>query len=339
MFFNKKKAKQQRIVRFSDADIIVLEKEGMHFELIPGEQVVKYRNVISPRDGGKAFPGGYFDEQKAFLPQDTMDMISAAFDRLVSDRTPEVKSEPLPPGAVHDAYMRISFSGNSAYYTNTHITKRGFVETVPAAEDFMQIVQLLKQHCSFPVFVPRIILEKPSPEVLNRINASIESDRINRFIGYYFQATGVFGCVFYTISDKICSVSKIVSPSDNAMIHGNGMSWRSDFENCTIYPGLTRSIVDGSDGKQLFQIVYKGTGKYEINESILVYCDTENYTVYCDEKVIAKIKRISGRSDCFPIPSDTYYDYEPYFEITAVDGMIKELLMVILAFPMLEFGL
>lgn len=310
----------------------------MHFELIPGEQLVKYRNVISPKDGGRAFPDGYFDEQKVFLPQDTMNLISAAFDRLFSNRTPEEKLDHLPPGAVHDAYMRISISGNTAYYTNTHTAKDGFLETVPAAEDFIQIAQILKQHCFFPVFNPGMILKKSSPELLNRINASIESDRINRFIGYCFQATGVSGCVFYTGSNKICSVSRLVAPSESVMIHGNGVSWRSDFENGTSCPGSARNIVDGSDGRQLFRIVYKGTGEYEINDSILVYCNTEKYTIYCGEKVIAKIKRTSGRSDGFPVPSDTYYDYEPYFDIIAVDGMITELLMVILAFPILKFG-
>lgn len=340
MFFSKRKMKQQRAVRFSDVDSIVMVTEGMHFELLPRDRVVKYRNVISPRDSYSVFPDGYFDEKKATIPQDDINLISAVFDRMFQSRIPENDLSPLPPGATRDAYMSISLKGNTvAYYTNSHTTGGGFqVETEPVAVEFMQLIQLLKQHCSFQKFTPKGLQVKQFPELLNKINADMESDKINRFIGYRFDATGVFGYEFYKNSDNICSVSSVVAPVAPVMISGNGVTWRSDFENCTIFPGLTRNINDESNGKQVFQIVYKGIGEYEIDESILVYCDTRKYTFYCDNSIIAIIKRFNDKSDYLQKTLDTNYDYEAYFDIAVDNGINTELLMVILAFPMLQFG-
>ena len=118
-------------------------------------------------------------------------------------------------------------------------------------------------------------------------NAKIESDDIIRLIGYRFDATGVFGYSYYTTTDKVCSVSTIVAPSAPVMIHGRSTTWRSDFDkNCTICPGLTRSITDELSGIQIFRIVYKDRGEYEINDSITAYCFAGNYTFYWDAKAI-----------------------------------------------------
>ena len=174
--------------------------------------------------------------------------------------------------------------------------------------------------------------------IKNRIDAGTDPERKNRTIGYRFNATGVFGYVFYSAGSYICTVSSIVSPSAPVVIRGNGLKWRSDFESCTIVPGLTRYIVDESNGKQIFRIIYKDTGIYEINESVSVRGDTGKYTFYCDDTIIAVIERTDGGSGAFQKPSGPYYDYEPYFAISSDDGISTELLMVILAFPMLRFA-
>lgn len=159
-------------------------------------------------------------------------------------------------------------------------------------------------------------------------------------IGYRFNATGVFGYTYYTAGNRVCSVSSIVDPSAPVMIHGNGVAWTSNFDFFrTIFPGTTRNINDESTGTPLFRIVFGNTGQYKINDSITVYCDEEKYTFYCDDKVIAKILRFNGESGDLQKPSDTDYNYEPYFEVTVYNGIETELLMLILAFPMLKFGL
>ena len=161
-----------------------------------------------------------------------------------------------------------------------------------------------------------------------------------RFIGYRFDATGVFGYRYCsTTTDKFCTVSSIAAPSSPVMIHGNDVTWKSDFDSFkTIFPGDTRYVNDELTGTNLFRIVYKDIGKYEINNSIVVYCDTGKYTFCCDNKVIATITRLSGKSGHIKKPLDNYYNYEPYFEVTADDKIDTELLMVILAFPMLQFA-
>ena len=154
MLFNKRKMKEHRKIRFSDVENIVMETEGMHFELLPIDRVVKYRNVISPQYGNMLFSDGYFDEKKAMIPQDDMKLISATFDRMFQRRTLEKDLLPLPFGVIYDAYMRISLRENMvAYYTNTHTIEGGFRgEIEPVAAEFTQLMQLLKKHCSFQEF-------------------------------------------------------------------------------------------------------------------------------------------------------------------------------------------
>lgn len=79
-----------------------------------------------------------------------MSQISTAFERLFTMQTPEDHLDYLPPGAVRDAYMRITLLGKEVYYTNTHVIKDGFkVKTDPVAEEFIQIIQLLEPLCFF----------------------------------------------------------------------------------------------------------------------------------------------------------------------------------------------
>ena len=153
LFFNKrKKEKQHQIIRFSDVESITIETEKMHFELLPGECTVKYRNVISPTSARMSFPDGFFNERESRIPNNTMNLISASFDQLFTRTAPEDHLDILPPGAARDAYMGITLARNTVYYyTNTHTTTDGFqVKTDPIADEFIQIVQLLKPICSFP---------------------------------------------------------------------------------------------------------------------------------------------------------------------------------------------
>ena len=79
-------------------------------------------------------------------------------------------------------------------------------------------------------------------------------ERQNDIIGYRFDTTGIFGYSFYSESGNICSVSSIVAPSAPVLIHGDGVTWRSEFDDCmTIVPGIARSINDESNGTQLYR--------------------------------------------------------------------------------------
>lgn len=173
----------------------------------------------------------------------------------------------------------------------------------------------------------------------DKANSEKESGGRGGLIGYRFEATGVYGCRFYKNGDIICSVSSAVMPSAPVLISGNGIKWRSDFGDSTIVPGISRIVIDDSNGKEVFRIVYRGTGEYEINESVKVRCGAGEYAFYRDGSVIANIDRINDKPNDLQKMPDTYYDYEPCFEVTADNGIQVELLTVILAFPMLQFAL
>ncbi|MCM1307544.1 MAG: hypothetical protein NC223_02985 [Butyrivibrio sp.] len=160
-------------------------------------------------------------------------------------------------------------------------------------------------------------------------------DEVSEFVGYRYEATGVWAYNFYKGKEKICSVSSIVAPSSPIMIYGFGYSWKSELGDSTAASEHTRYVCDCSDDRKLYKIIYKGNGKYEINDSLLVYCDAERYSFFCDNRLIAEINRIADKSD-FELLS-TAYDAEPYFDIFTQDRMDEQLLMLIFSFPMLRF--
>ena len=324
MFYKKRQIKQKN-ARVSAIRCAVMEAEGMHFEIFLRKQVVKYRNVISPRDGGMNYPDEYFAEKKAIIPKQTLSLISQAFDRMLPNLTPTNKIHAYIPWAAYDSYMEISYLWSTACYINIK------------SADFIEIIQLLREFCFVPKCIPEIILEKWSPEFLEKINADIKSDTCRRLIGCRIESPGTRNCVYYENKVRFCSVSDIAASSSQLMVNGGGMTWRSDFDiSSTIFPGLTRYINDESDGKQIFRIVYKDRGKYIINESIEVYCNNDQYAFYCNDQIIATIKGICSIPEYLQIAVGT--DSEPCFDVSADNGINTETLMVIAAFPLLRFA-
>ena len=81
-------------------------KEGMgkHLEFYPRKRLVKYRNVIAPKHGGRSFPNGYFDEKVKRIPYHTANEIGLILEKVFEKRL-FVKNMPnLPDGASSDAY-------------------------------------------------------------------------------------------------------------------------------------------------------------------------------------------------------------------------------------------
>ncbi len=341
MFFKKNKSKEKTL-SFSNVKNMSLSTKGMGFELIPKDHIIKYRNVISPRDGGMSFPDGYFEEKSAKISKNDIELIAKEFDRMFKTRTPKNEC-PVPPlGATLDPFMGISLRGKkTVYYSNRYPTEDGFmaeIEKVPP--EFEHIVQILMQYCTFPVYFEEAKPLKLDPDVLSKVNADLESNDVIHLTGYRFEANGVYGYDFYKSADKICSVSRSDARLAPVTVQGNSIRWISDFDNfITICPGLTRSINDESTGKEVFKIVYEAQGKYRITEAVSVYCSDDKYTFYSDQSVIAKINRINEKNDHTSEPLAQNAGCEPYFEIDFCNEVENELLMIMLAFPMLKFGL
>ncbi len=341
MFFGKKREKTnpkiQNRIKFEKVSLLVLENGGVHLELNTKTRILKYKNVISPGNGDSHFPEGYFDEGISTIAPNGMNQIACIFDRLFQRRYPESNLDELPPGATRDAYMRIQSKGSILYYTNTHVSESDFqVESEPVAEEYVILVQLLKQYCNFPQFIPVDKPMKNSSEVLEHLSDHLTPNDSSKIIGYRYNATGVFGYVFYKEKRKLCSVSSVVVPSPPVMMFGFGNKWKSEFENCTIVPGITRYVYDCNTGRRIYKIVYRENGKYEINNSVIAYCNAERYAFFCDNQLIAQISKATEKCDF--VPQSTEYDIEPYFDVFAQNGIDENLLMLIFSFPMLQFA-
>ncbi|MBR5088952.1 MAG: hypothetical protein IK093_05950 [Ruminiclostridium sp.] len=153
--FCSKNDHQTSTLSFSDVESLVIEKDSSHFELLPECQILKYRNVIDPKDGGMHFPNGYFEEKTAKVSENEIEKIATAFEQMFQNRSPENKLSHLLPGDTYDAYMRITLKGNKVvYYSNTHyIENSSIIEQEKIAPEFTQIVQVLDKHCTFPSFL------------------------------------------------------------------------------------------------------------------------------------------------------------------------------------------
>ena len=166
----------------------------------------------------------------------------------------------------------------------------------------------------------------------------IDGDQ-QKIIGYRYEVTGVFGYKFFSSGNYICTVSSSVLPSPPVIISDADITRRSNFDShSTIFPGLTRTVNDDITGVQTNKIVYKGKGQYEIDDSVSVEYSEDKYTFYIDGKVAAIIRKIDDKSGYDLLPNNAS-DTEPYFDIVSSNDLDKKLLIVVLAFPMLAFGL
>lgn len=92
MFFGRKRKTNHKVrirIKFEEVDLIALSSGGVYLELNTKTRILKYRNVISPRDGGMHFPEGYFDEGTATITQNSMNDIAYIFNKLFQKRYPE----------------------------------------------------------------------------------------------------------------------------------------------------------------------------------------------------------------------------------------------------------
>lgn len=83
---------------------------------------------------------------------------------------------------------------NSIYEINEMLESCGY-----ASLGSFSLVQLLKQCCNFPQFMPVGKPMKYSSEVLEHLSDNIISNESSKIIGYRYDVTGVFGYDFGVI--------------------------------------------------------------------------------------------------------------------------------------------
>lgn len=332
-------------------DSIVLEFHERHYELDVKKHIVRYRNVINgSRDGGRNFPRGYFQEKVSRIDTNEINKIADVFVSFFKkeDFKREDDSFLLPPGATLDAYIRVISDEMELIYTNTHIS--GFFDQStntyvdglfvdPVSDDFIILVRLLDGYCEFSKDIPVITPINYPREVIDHFKQTFKSGDDEVVIGYEYSSTGIVEYEFYYDKRKICSVLDTVglSPLKKiTTINGYGNTWRSEFDgNCTIYPGKTRYIYDDIAQIPIARLIYRDIGKYEINESVVVYCDEKRYSFFCNEEIVGQIIPYKGKGNERTQLIES--DGELYFKVFVDKGIKDELKMLIFSFPMLRF--
>ena len=157
-----------------------------------------------------------------------------------------------------------------------------------------------------------------------------------RVIGYRYDATGVFGYEFYEDMKQICTVSGLVVPSPTIMISGFGRNWKSEFDvDSTLFPGLTRTILDDATNKEVGALTYDGNKSYRLCNSVKVSCTTECYSFYDNEGLVAQTTKFQDEE--IWLPQALGFDYEVYFNTVFNRDINDETKMLIVSFPVLRF--
>ena len=160
--------------------------------------------------------------------------------------------------------------------------------------------------------------------------------------GYQYSATGVFGYEFYRKKRKICAVTSVCA-NPSVYIRTLKKSWFSLFyTDNIILPGFVRYVVDmKSNQREICRIIYQKCG-FEVllgKEKYNVTVNDDNYKFTLNGKQIAVINRITSQDVDIPdIVNDINYDWKAWYSVEISKNVSSDVLLAILAFPMLKFG-
>lgn len=130
---------------------ITIEYRGKRIVYEINQGLITYKNIISPRDGGRHFPKGYFDVKTVALPENARKEIHKLIDTVTSQLPFVDTLALLPDGASHDALLICTKNtGNQIFYTNRHLSETGFsVRTEPISAPFLELFNVLSAFCKF----------------------------------------------------------------------------------------------------------------------------------------------------------------------------------------------
>ena len=158
-----------------------------------------------------------------------------------------------------------------------------------------------------------------------------------RIVGYKRSLTGVTEYEFYSEDVmRICRLHSHSLPYSFMSIEGSDTRWESGFENSKIDPGMTRYVMNPKTGETVAEVVCHEMGWFMLNESIDVFCDSDTYVFFTGDIQIALIERAKGNAPTIPgrMEDDFHPCYDAYIIHSPID---KELIRLILAFPLLRF--
>ena len=318
-------------------DSMSLTFHGYRYDLDMNTGILRYRNVISPRDGGMHFPDGYFTEKTVGINREGMLAIENLIHELIPSLYVEKRTDyPLPPGASPDASMRINYRGVDLRFCNLRPIQNGsMVESVPIPDAFVRLAKELGQYCDFPKYEVKPMVTPYPERVPDRLNVRDVVRHSERVIGYKHSLTGVSEYEFYAEDKKqICAVYTHALPYSLVSIKVGDTWWESKFEECTIGPGTTRYVMNTHTGKTVAKLVYRESGMQEINDSITVFYNKNTCSFFAGEHQIALVEKTINQRTF--IPGKPEEEYEPFYDAYIIRGSIdRDLLALILAFPIL----
>ncbi len=209
--------------------------------------------------------------------------------------------------------------------------------TVEERRDYIKKRYPCISDCDFPKYEVKPMVTPYPERVPDRLNVRDVVRHSERVIGYKHSLTGVSEYEFYAEDKKlICKAYTHVLPYDFVNVRIGDTLWESKFEACTIGPGITRYVMNSNTGETFAKLVYRERGRFQLNDSIDVFCDFEKCSFFAGDIQIALIEKSKGQYSFVPgTPED---EYEPVYDAYIIRGSIDEdLLMLILAFPLLRF--
>ena len=160
-----------------------------------------------------------------------------------------------------------------------------------------------------------------------------------RYLGYLSSHTGILAHRFYTeAKNYVCIISSFSLPSHPVYIYGDNFVFVSEFDmEATIFPGLKRFIKNPS-GEINAWLQYRQRNIYTLQQketAIEIKVHKDGYHFCIGDNEIAEIKHISCPYKENGIPAGLY----KIFEVSIAPHINSETTALILAFPMLRFGL
>ena len=158
-----------------------------------------------------------------------------------------------------------------------------------------------------------------------------------QMLGYKRSLTGVTEYEFYTEEEmRICSLYSHSLLHSFVSIEGSDTRWESGFDNSKIDPGMTRYVMNPKTGETVAEVVCHEMGWFRLNDSIDIFCDIDTCCFFAGDKEIALIEAAKGNVPTIPgrMEDDFHPGYDAYIIHSPID---KELIRLILAFPLLRF--
>ncbi|MBQ9156302.1 MAG: hypothetical protein IJ137_05945 [Eubacterium sp.] len=166
----------------------------------------------------------------------------------------------------------------------------------------------------------------------------IPVENAEKITGMHYSGTGLSLYRFSRGNKEICTISEPPLPDNPVFISGFGRKWTSKFnDEITINPWEERRLViDDSSGSLVGWISFRDPGEHEINDSIRLIFREGRYTAYSGKELVGQIIMIKNKDEDTFI--DDGMDGVLRYEIYVCRGLDEELLMLLLAFPLLRFG-